>query len=90
MSGGKGAQIAQALFLGRLMSLVGSKKMTAVSAKMNNIDLTLIAELISERKVVPLIEIEYPLDQAPIAIGHLGRGHAKGKVVISVGKTESR
>jgi NADPH:quinone reductase-like Zn-dependent oxidoreductase len=84
MSGGKGAQLSQALFLGRLMSLTGGKKMTAVSARINNRDLAFLAELISERKVVPVIERQYPLKEAPQAIGYLGQGHVKGKLIISI------
>jgi NADPH:quinone reductase-like Zn-dependent oxidoreductase len=84
MSGGKGPQLTQALFLGRLMSLTGGKKLTAVSARMNNGDLAFMAKLLSERKVVPFIEKIYPLNEAPQAIGYLGKGHVKGKLIISI------
>jgi NADPH:quinone reductase-like Zn-dependent oxidoreductase len=84
MSGGTGAQLFQALFLGRLMSLTGGKKMTSVSANLNSRDLTFMAELLSERKVVPVIERLYPLNEAPQAIGYLGQGHVRGKLIISV------
>jgi len=84
MSGGKGGQLFQALFLGRLMSLTGDKRLTAVSARMNREDLAFMAELVSERKVVPFIEKTYPLNDAPQAICYLGDGHVKGKLIISV------
>jgi NADPH:quinone reductase-like Zn-dependent oxidoreductase len=84
MSGGKGGQLFQALFLGRLMSLTGGKKLTAVSAQMKNGDLAFMAELLAERKVVPFIENIFPLNEAPQAIGYLGKGHVKGKLIISV------
>jgi NADPH:quinone reductase-like Zn-dependent oxidoreductase len=84
MSGGKGAQLFQALFLGRLMSLTGGKRLMGISARMNREDLAFMAELVSERKVVPVIERTYPLKDAPEAIAHLGKGHVQGKLIISI------
>jgi NADPH:quinone reductase-like Zn-dependent oxidoreductase len=84
MSGGRGAQLFQALFLGRLMSLTGGKRLMGISARMNKEDLAFMADLASERKVVPVIEKTYPLKDAPQAIAHLGKGHVQGKLIISV------
>jgi NADPH:quinone reductase-like Zn-dependent oxidoreductase len=41
-------------------------------------------ELIEAGKVTPVIDKTYPLSEVPEAIGYVGEGHARGKVVITV------
>jgi NADPH:quinone reductase-like Zn-dependent oxidoreductase len=41
-------------------------------------------ELIEAGKVAPVIDRTYLLSEVPDAIGYVGEGHAKGKVVITV------
>ena len=41
-------------------------------------------ELIEAGKVTPVINRTYTLGEVPDAIGYVGEGHAKGKVVITV------
>jgi NADPH:quinone reductase-like Zn-dependent oxidoreductase len=48
-------------------------------------DLERLARLIEAGEVTPVIERTYPLQQAPDAMRHLQAGHARGKLVISVG-----
>lgn len=52
--------------------------------KPNNKDLVILKELIESGKVKPVIDRVYPLRKTPEAIGYVGRGHAKGKVVITM------
>lgn len=87
MIGGAGAQMFQALFLGPWMSMTGSKKMSALSAKGNQRDLTYMKELLEAGKVKPVIDRRYPLSKVPEALRYLEQGHAKGKVVIIVEQT---
>ena len=47
-------------------------------------DLVVLKELIEAGKVTPVIDRAYPLGEAPEAIGLVGGGHARGKVVITV------
>ncbi|GAA2848097.1 NAD(P)-dependent alcohol dehydrogenase [Streptosporangium fragile] len=47
-------------------------------------DLRTVAELIEAGQVTPVVGRTYPLDQAPDAVRHVGEGHARGKVVITV------
>ena len=47
-------------------------------------DLQLLKELIEAGKVTPVIDRTYPLSETPEAIGYVGEGHARGKVVIRV------
>jgi 2-desacetyl-2-hydroxyethyl bacteriochlorophyllide A dehydrogenase len=83
MTGGAGAQMAEAIFLGPLMS-IGSKKMGALSAKSNKQDLIFIKELIEAGKVVPVIDRRYPLSETAEAMRYLEEGHASGKIVINI------
>ena len=50
----------------------------------NRADLLALTGLIEAGKITPVIEATYPLSGTPQAIGHVGEGHARGTVVISV------
>lgn len=84
MTGGSMAQIFQALLLGPLFSMTGSKRMRNVTAKPNKKDLSFLKELLEAGKVVPCIDRNYSLSEVPEAIRYLEEGHARGKVVITV------
>jgi NADPH:quinone reductase-like Zn-dependent oxidoreductase len=50
----------------------------------NRADLLVLQGLIESGKVTPVIDGTYPLSATPQAIGHVGDGHARGTVVITV------
>ncbi|MDH3290215.1 MAG: NAD(P)-dependent alcohol dehydrogenase [Gemmatimonadota bacterium] len=50
----------------------------------NKEDLEFLKELIEAGKVTPLIDRTYSLSEAPEAIRYLAKGHARGKVAITV------
>jgi NADPH:quinone reductase-like Zn-dependent oxidoreductase len=50
----------------------------------NHKDLVALKELIEAGQVNPVIDGTYPLEETPKAIGHVGAGHARGTVVISM------
>ena len=50
----------------------------------NRADLVVLKGLIEAGKVTPIIDGTYPLSGTPEAIGHVGAGHARGTVVITV------
>jgi NADPH:quinone reductase-like Zn-dependent oxidoreductase len=62
-----------------------TQDMSMMLAEMNNKDLTILADLIQTGKVKPVIDRTYTLSQLPEALGYLEEGHARGKVVITVG-----
>ena len=47
-------------------------------------DLVVLKELIEAGKVTPVIDRTYPLSETPEAIGHVGGGHARGKIAVTV------
>ena len=85
MAGGGWAQILQGMLLAPLLSLIGSKKMRFFMAKVNKTDLVLLIDFLAAGKIVPVIDRRYPLSEAAEAVRYLEEGHAKGKVVITVG-----
>jgi len=69
----------------QVMFLGGRKVGLMETAHSNKKDLLILKELLEEGKVVPVIDRTYSLKDAPEAIRYLETGHARGKVVISVG-----
>jgi len=82
-TGGSMAQIFQALLLGPLVSMAGSKNLGSMVVKPNK-DLAFVKELIEAGKVNPVIDRCYPLSEAAEALRYYAEGHARGKVVITV------
>lgn len=83
-TGGTMAQIFQAMLLGPAMSLGSNKKMGGVTSHPNKEDLAFVSELLAASKIVPVIDRCYPLPEAAEALRYLGKGHAKGKVLITL------
>jgi NADPH:quinone reductase-like Zn-dependent oxidoreductase len=81
-TGGAMAQTFQALLLGPLISMTGDKKMSAMLVKPNQ-DLAFMKELIEAGKVKPVIDRCFPLNETAKALRYYGKGHARGKVVVT-------
>ncbi len=84
MAGGSKSQIFQAMLMGWWISEAAGRKMRAFGAKRSQEDLAVLKELLEAGKVVPIIDRRYPLSAAADALGYLGQGHARAKVVINV------
>lgn len=84
MVGGDLSQIFKVMLFGWILS-IGHKKMRFLAAKANQKDLEMLVSLVSEGKIKPLIKERYTLEQAPEAMQNLNQGHARGKVVITIG-----
>jgi len=82
--GGSRRSIFQALFLGPLISMLGSKKMGIPMKPNKREDLVFVKELIEAGKVVPVIDRSYPLSKVAEALQYLEEGHHKGKIVITM------
>jgi NADPH:quinone reductase-like Zn-dependent oxidoreductase len=55
-------------------------------AQPNDKDLDFLRELIESGKMTPVIDRTYPLEATPEALGYVEKGHARGKVVITIQK----
>ncbi len=84
MAGGSMPRLLQAALLGPCISRTGSKQMGILAVRPNVEDLLYLTELVEARKIVPVIDGHYPLAEAAEALGQLGEGHVKGKVVITM------
>lgn len=67
-----------------VLSWFVGQKPVMVLAKPSQEDLAIMGELMSTRKVTPVIDRSYTLREVPDAIRYLEQGHAQGKVVITV------
>jgi NADPH:quinone reductase-like Zn-dependent oxidoreductase len=66
-------------------SMTGDKKLVSFLAKPpNSTDLAFMGELLESGKLTPVIDRRYPLSEVPEALRYLAKGHARGKVVITV------
>jgi NADPH:quinone reductase-like Zn-dependent oxidoreductase len=83
MVGGSLAQIFKSLFLGWLLSY-SSKKMKSLAAKPTRPDLELLASLMENGTIKPVIDRRYSLEQTAEAMKYISHGHATGKVIILV------
>ena len=62
-----------------------TQEMSMMLAEMNKKDLSILADLLQAGKVKPVIDRTYTFSQLPEAMRYLEEGHARGKVVITVG-----
>ena len=69
--------------LRRLLS--GGRKFRFFIAKINQKDLIILRDMLETRKVRSVIDRRYRLDEVGEAMQYLGEGHARGKIVITVG-----
>jgi NADPH:quinone reductase-like Zn-dependent oxidoreductase len=86
MAGGAMRQIFEAMLFGGWMSRSGDKKMGNVQATIKKDDLLLLKELLEAGKIVSVIDKRFPFSETPEALRYLGSGHARGKVVITMGQ----
>jgi NADPH:quinone reductase-like Zn-dependent oxidoreductase len=73
------------LLKARLWSRLVRQRTVFFLASTNNDDLGVLAELMETGKVTPVVDRTYPLSETAAAIRYLEDGHARGKVVITVG-----
>lgn len=74
------------MILGRRMSKPEGKQIVGQGmAATPKTDLLIIKELLEAGTVIPVIDKCYPLDKTAEAVRYLERGHARGKVVITMG-----
>jgi 2-desacetyl-2-hydroxyethyl bacteriochlorophyllide A dehydrogenase len=84
MTGGSMKQIFQAMMLGPVVTVGGSRRMNNLSAKANQEDLRAVTELIEAGIVKPVIDRRYPIAEVAEAFRYYDQGHTRGKIVITV------
>ncbi|MBN1351081.1 NAD(P)-dependent alcohol dehydrogenase [candidate division KSB1 bacterium] len=84
MAGGSMKQIMQATLLGSIISKSGGKKLCNLYHRPDRNDLIFMKELIEAGKVKPVIDRHYPLSEVGEALRYYEKGHARGKVVITI------
>ncbi|MFC4410101.1 NAD(P)-dependent alcohol dehydrogenase [Chungangia koreensis] len=82
--GGSGTQMFQTMSLGPIISMTGSRKMLGFLQRANKQDLLYVKELLEAGKVKATIDRTYSFDEVPEAFRYFEKGHAKGKVVITI------
>jgi len=65
-------------------SWFGTRKMVFFIARMNREDLATVGEFMATGKVTPVIDKRYRLTDAREALRYMEKGHARGKVVITL------
>jgi NADPH:quinone reductase-like Zn-dependent oxidoreductase len=66
-------------------SMTGNVKMVPLPPKPpSKSDLVFIKDLLEGGEVTPIIDRRYPLSEVPNALRHLEKGHAQGKIVITM------
>lgn len=83
--GGLTVRLSQAVILGPWISMIEGKKIVLLLHKPQAGDLDFIAELFEADKIKPVIDKCYPLAEVPEALRYFGEGHARGKIVITMG-----
>jgi NADPH:quinone reductase-like Zn-dependent oxidoreductase len=84
IGGSMGGLLLQLMLLSPIISLFSRKKIGLMGYKPNRKDLDNLSQLFEEGKVIPVIDRCYPLQEVAAALQHLGDGHVKGKIIISV------
>jgi NADPH:quinone reductase-like Zn-dependent oxidoreductase len=80
-----GGRVVQARVLSRFVSQ--TLRPFLMSPKLA--DLVFLKESIEAGEITPVIDRTYTLSEAPEALGYVGRGHARGKVVLEIGEREA-
>jgi NADPH:quinone reductase-like Zn-dependent oxidoreductase len=73
-------------FKAMIYSWFVSQKMGMMMAETSQSDLAYLAELIQSGKIKPVIDRTYKLSEAKDAFAYLEQGHARGKVILTVGQ----
>ena len=84
MTGGSMSQMFQAILIGPLISMTGTKKMGAQTAKPNQKDLIFLRDLFKAGKLKPIIDRLFKLSDVPDAFRYFADEHAQGKIVITI------
>jgi NADPH:quinone reductase-like Zn-dependent oxidoreductase len=83
--GGAIPQFLKVALLGIPLSWLGRRRFRGMLTKPNIEDLQTLQAMAAAGTLVPVIDRRYPLNEAAAAVTYLTHGHARGKVVLTVG-----
>ena len=83
--GGSVATLLQVLLIGPVIGRAGRKRIRLLAVRHGVQHLDPLVELIQAGKITTVIDRRFALSEVPEALHYLGEGHAKGKVVVTVG-----
>ena len=72
------------LLRGAILFRFGGQRLGNFLVSTSHEDLVVLKDLIETGKVAPVLDRTYPLNRTAEAVDRIGRGHARGKVVITV------
>ena len=78
-------QLIGLMLLGPWLSVVRKKRLGMMMTKANRDDLVSLKEMLESEKIKPVLDRRYSLSEVPEALRYLEEGHARGKVVVSIG-----
>lgn len=67
-----------------IRSRFAKQKMISMLANQTPDDMQVLSNWLEAGAIVPVIDRTYPLAEAAMALAHLGEGHARGKIVITI------
>ena len=67
-----------------LFSLGASQKVKFFIAKFSKEEFQYLADLMAQGKLTPVVERTYPLTDVAAALNHLGEGHARAKIALTI------
>lgn len=68
------------------MSPFVDQQMAMMLARTDQTDLETLGEMVDSGKLAPVIDRVYPMQELPEAMRYLEEGHARGKVVVTIGE----
>ncbi|WP_380169596.1 NAD(P)-dependent alcohol dehydrogenase [Jannaschia sp. R86511] len=72
------------IFTARLLSGFSRQTLRPFVSLGRRQDLLVLADLVATGQVTPVVDRTYPLEEAAEALRHVGTGHTRGKVVVTV------
>ena len=83
--GGSVATLLQVLMIGPVLGRAERKSIRLLAVRLGVQHLDPLVELIRAGKITTVIDRRFALSEVPAALRYLGEGHAKGKVIVTVG-----
>ncbi len=84
--GGSVTTMLQVLMIGPVIGRAGRKRIGVLAVRLGAKRLDPLVELIQAGKITTVIDRRFALSEVPEALRYVGGGHAKGKVVVTIGQ----